>query len=102
MENTIEQIAVIYVRGEKKEMQEMLCMLCAKERGYKISITTDNLDDVECCDALFVTSPSRISRDKFEYCKIINKLQENGIKVEFAVNQENWVDNFELVRYLLK
>ena len=94
--------AIIYVRGDKKEMQEMLCVLCATERGYKVSITTDNLNEVECCDVLLTTNPSRISRDKFEYHKIVNELEAKGIKVEFAVEQDNWYDKFELVRYLLK
>ena len=102
MENTNKPIAVIYVRGNRKEEQEMLCMLCATERGYKVSITTDNLDDVECCDVLLATNPSRISRDKFEYHKIVNEFKSKGIKVEYAVEQENWMDKFELVRYLLK
>lgn len=102
MENTNKPIAVIYVRGDKKEMQEMLCMLCATERGYKVSITTDNLDDVECCDVLLAANPSRISRDKIEYHKIINEFKTSGIKVEFAEEQENWANNFELVKYLLK
>lgn len=102
MENTSKPTAVIYVRGDKKEMQEMLCVLCATERGYKLSIATDNLDDVECCDVLLATSPSRISRDKLKYHKIVDELEAKGIKVEFAVEQENLVNKFELVRYLLK
>lgn len=102
MENTNKPIAVIYVRGDKKEMQEMLCMLCATERGYKVSITTDNLDDVECCDVLLAANHSRISRDKIEYHKIINEFKANGIKIEFAAEQENLANNFELVKYLLK
>ena len=102
MENANKPIAVIYVRGDNKEMQEMLCMLCSTERGYRVSITTDNLDDVECCDVLLAANTSRISRDRFEYNKIVNEFKAKGIKVEFAVEQENWASNFELVKYLLK
>lgn len=80
----------------------MLCVLCATERGYKVSIATDNLNDVECCDILLVTDPSRISRDKVEYYKIVNEFKAKGIKIEFVAEQKNWADNFELVKYLLK
>lgn len=94
-------IAVIYVRGDKKEMQEMLCHLHAVERGYKVAFATDNLDDVKDCNVLLTMNPSRISRNEDEYCSIVNNFKENGIEVEFAVDHENLVDNFELARYLL-
>ena len=94
-------IAVIYVRGDKKEMQEMLCNLCAIERGYKVAFATDNLDDVKDCNVLMVMSPSRISRNQTKFYEIVNEFKEK-VEVEFAVDHENLVDNFELARYLLK
>ena len=101
MTNT-KPIAVIYVRGDKKEIQEMLCHLHAVERGYKVVFATDNLGDVKDCDVLMVMNPSRISRNETEYHKIINDLKEKGIEVEFAVDHENLVDSLELVNCLLK
>lgn len=95
-------IAVIYVRGDKKEMQEMLCNLCAIERGYEVAFVTDNLDDVKDCNVLLTTNPSRISRNQTKYYEIVNDFKTKDVEVEFAVEHENWVDNFELVRYLLK
>ena len=47
-------IAVIYVRGNQKEMQEMFCTLCAVEKGYKVVMEPtcaktirDNLEQVK-------------------------------------------------------
>lgn len=94
-------IAVIYVRGNQKEMQEMFCTLCAVERGYKVAFATDNLDDVKDCDILIVTNPSRISRNETEYYKIVNNFKEKGIEVEFAVDNENLIENLELAKQLL-
>lgn len=101
MTNT-KPIAVIYVRGDKKEMQEMLCHLCAIERGYKVAFVTDNIDEVKDCDVLLTTNPSRISRDQTKYYEIVNDFKKKGIKVEFAADYESLVDNLELARYLLK
>lgn len=94
-------IAVIYVRGNKKEMQEMFCTLCAVERGYKIAFATDNLDNVKDCNILIVTNPSRISRNETEYRKIVNNFKEKGIEVEFAVDNENLIENLELAKEFL-
>lgn len=98
---TNKPVAVIYVRGNKKEMQEILCNLCAVERGYKVAFATDNLDDVKDCNLLMVTNPSRISRDQAEYYEIINDFKVKGIEVEFAVDHKNLEENLELARYLL-
>ena len=100
MTNT-KPIAVIYVRGKQKEMQEMFCTLCAVERGYKVAFATDNLDDVKDCDILIVTNPSRISRNETEYYEIVNNFKEKGIEVEFAVDNENLIENLELAKQLL-
>ena len=101
MTNT-KPIAVIYVRGDKKEVQEMLCHLCAIERGYKVAFATDNLDDVKNCNVLMAMNPSRISKSETKYYEIVNNFKAKGIEVEFAVDHENLVDNLELARYLLK
>lgn len=100
MTNT-KPIAVIYVRGNKKEMQEMFCTLCAVERGYKVAFATDNLDDVKDCNILIVTNPSRISRNETEYHEIANAFKEKGIEVEFAVDNENLIENLELAKEFL-
>lgn len=94
-------IAVIYVRGNKKEMQEMFCTLCAVERGYKIAFATDNLDDVKDCNILIATNPSRISRNETEYRDIVSNFKEKGIEVEFAVDNENLIENLELAKEFL-
>ena len=101
MTNT-KPVAVIYVRGDKKEMQEMICHLHAVERGYNVVFATDNLADVKDCNVLLTMNPSRISRNETEYYKIANNLKENDIKIEFAVDHENLVDNLELAKHLLK
>ena len=100
MTNT-KPVAVIYVRGNKKEMQEMFCTLCAVERGYKVAFATDNLDDVKDCNILIVANPSRISRNESEYYKIVNAFKEKGIKIEFAVDNENLIENLELAKEFL-
>ena len=94
-------IAVIYVRGNKKEIQEMFCTLCAVERGYKIAFATDNLDDVKDCNILIATNPSRISRNEIEYRDIVDNFKEKGIEVEFAVDNENLIENLELAKEFL-
>lgn len=99
---TNKPVAAIYVRGNKKEMQEMLCRLCAMEKGYEVSFATDNIDDVKGCNVLLATNPSRISRDQTEYYEIMKDLKAKDIDVEFATEYENLLDNLELARYLLK
>ena len=81
--------AIIYVRGHKQEMQEIFCRLYASDKGYKVLYVTSNIDDVNLCDVLIVTSVSRISRDQFEYHEIVNKLKEKSITVESAADHEN-------------
>lgn len=97
----IKPVAVIYVRGNKKEMQEMFCTLCAVERGYKVAFATDNIGDVKNCDVLVVTNPSRISRNETEYYEIVNDFKEKGIEIEFAVDNENLIENLELAKEFL-
>ncbi len=93
--------AVIYVRGNKEKMQEIFCRLYASDKGYKITYVTSNLEDVNLCDVLLVTNPSRISRDQLEYETIVNELKGRGIKVESAIHHDNAVDNYLFTRELM-
>ena len=81
--------AVIYVRGQNKEMQEIFCRLYAKDIGYKVLFVTTDIEAVNNCDVLIVASVSRISRDQLEYHKIINKLKDKGVTVESAIEHNN-------------
>ena len=94
--------AAIYVRGHKQEMQEIFCRVYAAERGYKVNFVTSNIDDVNLCDVMIVTSVSRISRDQTEYHKIANKLKEKGITVEIAADHDNAADFLSLTMDLLR
>lgn len=77
--------AVIYVRGENEEFQEMICRLYAIDKDYEVSYVTNNLEDVNLCDVLLVSEPSRISRKATEYYEILKELKDKGIKVELAI-----------------
>ena len=93
--------AVIYVRGHKQEMQEVFCRVYAAERGYKVNFVTSNIDDVNLCDVMIVSSVSRVSRDRIEYHKILNKLKEKGITVESAADHDNAADLLSVTVELL-
>lgn len=93
--------AVIYVRGNKVKMQEVFCRLYASDKGYKITYVTSNLEDVNLCDVLLVTNPSRISRDQLEYETIVNELKGRGIKVESAIHHDNAADNYLFTREMM-
>lgn len=92
--------AVIYVRGQKEKMQEIFCRLYASDKGYKITYVTNNIDDVNLCDIMLVANPSRISRNRLEYEKIVNELKGRGITIESAVHHDNANDNYSLTRDL--
>lgn len=94
--------AVIYVRGQKEKMQEIFCRLYASDKGYKVVYVTTNIDDVNLCDVLLLTNPSRISRNRLEYEEIVNKLKAKNIEVECAIDHENAVDNISLTMDLLR
>ena len=81
--------AIIYVRGNKQEQQEILCRLYAVE--YDVLFATTNLEDAyNCdCDVVIVANASRISRDIFEYHRTIKALKSKGIKIEFATHNAN-------------
>ena len=92
--------AVIYVRGGNKEFQEMMCRLYAADKGYEVVYVTRHLKDVNLCDVLLVTDPSRISRDQLEYHKIVNELKEKGIEVVSIANQRDIEESNALARRL--
>lgn len=94
--------AVIYVRGQKEKMQEIFCRLYASDKGYKIIYVTNNIDDVNLCDIMLVSNPSRISRNNLEYVRIVSKLKDRGITVESVAHHENAVDNYSLARDLFE
>ncbi len=81
--------AIIYVRGNNEEMQEIFCRLYANDMGYNVMFITTNIDDVNLCDVMIVTNVSRISRGCFEYHEIVKKLKGKGIEVECAIDHEN-------------
>ena len=92
---------VIYVRGNNKETQEILCRLCAINKGYEVVLVTDDINEVKHCDVLLTTNPSRIHRYEVKYNEILNEFKNKNIKVEFVVEYDGLVDDLELV-YLLK
>lgn len=94
--------AIIYVRGHNQEMQEVFCMLYAKDMGYKVLFVTTDIEAVNNCDVLIVANHSRISRDKFVYYKTINDLKAKGIKIECAANHDKANDNISLIMDILK
>ena len=93
--------AIIYVRGHKQEMQEVLCMVYAADKGYKVLFVTDDIKAVNNCDILIVARASRISRDKFKYYEILNDLKARDIKVEIVANQNNVDDCLSFAEKLL-
>lgn len=74
--------AVIYVRGNNEAMQEIICKLYAVDNDYRVLYTTRNIEDVNLCDIVLVADPSRISRDRKEYTRIVKGLKTKGIEVE--------------------
>lgn len=73
---------VIYVRGNNEAMQEIICKLYAVDNDYRVLYATRNIEDVNLCDVVLVADPSRISRDRMEYTKIVKNLKARGIRVE--------------------
>lgn len=80
--------AVIYVRGNNEEFQEMMCRLYAIDKNYKVLYTTRNIEDVNLCDVLLVANATRISRDKFKYYEVVKQLKKKGIEVESAIETD--------------
>ena len=94
--------AIIYVRGNNKEMQEIICRVYASDKGYKVLYVTSNIDDVNLCDVLLVTNPSRIIREQLEYIKIVNRLKEKNIEIINVSGQDDALDSITLAAELFK
>ena len=94
--------AVIYVRGENKEFQEMACRLYAVDKDYRVTYVTKDINDVHLCDVLLITNPSRISRQATEYYEILKELKDKGIEVELAMDSDSVNDNIDMLLDTLK
>lgn len=94
--------AIIYVRGHNKEMQEVYCKLCAAEQGYKVLFVTDDIENVNGCDVLLISNPSRISRDNVKYYETVNEFKKKGIEVVSVAHHDNSVDYYTFARELFK
>lgn len=94
--------AIIYVRGNNKEMQEVYCKLCAAEQGYNVLFATDDIKEVRNCDILLISNPSRISRDNTKYYEVVNEFKAKGIEVVSVAHHDNSVDFYTFARELFK
>ena len=92
--------AIIYVRDNNKEMQEVRCRLYASHKGYKVLFVTSDLNDVNNCDILLVANHSRISRDQAEYSQVLNDLRNKSIAFESVIDRQDYDASFgEFIRY---
>ena len=96
------ETAVVYVRGNNEELQEMVCRIYAIDQGYKVLYTTRHLEDVNLCDVLLVVSLSRISRNQHKYHESMNRLKEKGISVVSVTSQDNADESITLAMDLFK
>ena len=94
--------AIIYVRGNKTKMQEIFCRVYASDKGYKVVYVTSHIEDVNLCDVMLISNPSRISRNHLEYEKIVKKLKSKGIEVESVSTQDNVENTLWLTNELMK
>lgn len=83
------ETAVVYVRGNNEELQEMVCRIYAIDQGYKVLYTTRHLEDVNLCDYLIVANLSRISRNQHKYYESLKKLKNRGISVVSVTSQDD-------------
>lgn len=97
-----QETAIVYVRGNNEELQEMVCRIYAIDQGYKVLYTTRYLEDVNLCDYLIVTNVSRISRDRTKYIEVLNQLEEKGIQLKSVTNQDNAEESISLAIELFK
>ena len=96
------ETAVVYVRGNNEELQEMVCRIYAIDQGYKVLYTTRHLEDVNLCDVMLVVSLSRISRNQHKYHESMNRLKEKGITVISVTSQDNADESITLAMDLFK
>ena len=84
--------AVIYTRGDNDIEQKLLCYFYASDNGINVLFDTKDMDEVvdcEECNMLLVVKPSRISRDTFEYHRIVKALKARGIEVVFTATEKS-------------
>lgn len=84
--------AIIYVRGETEVEQKLFCYFYAVENNIDVLFTTRNIEEVadcEECNMVLTVNASRISRDTFEYHRIVKDLNKKGIEVVHTANEEN-------------
>lgn len=81
--------AIIYVKGHKQEMQEILCRVYAIDNDYKVLFVTTVLKDVNNCDVLLVANHSRISRNRKKYYTALKDFKEKGIELINVASQDN-------------
>jgi DNA invertase Pin-like site-specific DNA recombinase len=94
--------AVIYTRGENKTGQKLLCYFYASNNDIDVLFDTENIDEVadcEECNIMLVAKANRISRDTFEYHRIVKALKARGIEVVFTSTEET---NKRLIDLLMK
>lgn len=102
IEKSRRKTAIVYVRGNNEELQEMVCRIYAIDQGYKVLRTTRNLQEVDKCDFLLVTSPSRISRNQHKYHESMNRLKEKDITVISVTSQDSVDDSISFAIDLFK
>lgn len=85
-----EEEAIIYLKDNKqKAAQRLLCYMYATENRVKVLRTTTDIEDVNDCDIMLISSPIVLTRDTKEYHKIENKLKKKGIEIRIATNEDN-------------
>lgn len=94
--------AIIYVRGNKEEMQEIMCRLYAADMGYKVLFVTTDIEAVNGCDMLLITNRTRISRNSIKYYETVNELKAKGIEVVSVSSQDNADECISLAMDLLR
>lgn len=78
--------AMIYLKeNDRKAAQLLFCKAYAMDMGYEVLGETTNLEEVDSCDLMLVSSVSMITRDEKEYRKIEKELKRKGIKIEEAI-----------------
>ena len=90
MENTNK--AIIYVRGDDKAQQEMICYFYAYRHNLDVLFVTDDIEqvvDCEECNMVLVRDASRISRKSTEYYQIVKALKKRGIEVVTTMTPKN-------------
>lgn len=84
--------AVIYTRGDDKAQQKLLCYFYASDNDIDVLFDTNDIEEVadcEECEIMLVAKPSRISRDAFEYHRIVKALKTRGIEVIFTATEKS-------------